>query len=267
VLLGTARNSNKGGIVMRGFFAKKDCDFCDDKIGLLGNRKLKDGNMCKNCARQLSPFFSERRQSTVSEIQEQLKYRKENKMMVGKLNITRTLGGGVTAIHLDEKSGKFIVTSARNWQETNPDVIDLKQVQGCELKISESKHELFTKDSEGKRVSYSPPRYEYEFDFYLIIQVNSPWFDEIRFKVNGSAIERYGSAQYMETEQQANEIKAILTQTELAQNGTPIIPKTEKPSLSSICSVCSAPVTPTSKGTCEYCGAPLEQNEYSHENA
>ena len=223
--------------------------------------------MWRKFSHKLSPFFSERRKSTISEIQEQLKYREENKEAVGRLNITRTLGGGVTAIHLDEHAGKFIVTSARNWQEANPDVLDLSQVAGCELKTTETRNELFTKDGEGKRVSYSPPRHEYEFDFYLIIQVNSPWFDEIRFKVNGSAIERYGSAQYMETEQQANEIKAILTQTELAQNGTPIIPKTEKPSLSSICSVCSAPVTPTSKGTCEYCGAPLEQYEYSHENA
>ena len=27
-------------------FGKKYCDICGDKIGLLGNRKLDDGNMC-----------------------------------------------------------------------------------------------------------------------------------------------------------------------------------------------------------------------------
>ena len=34
-----------------GLFDKKNCDICGEKIGLLGNRKLDDGNLCKNCAR------------------------------------------------------------------------------------------------------------------------------------------------------------------------------------------------------------------------
>lgn len=52
-----------------GLFDKKYCDICGEKIGLLGNRKLEDGNLCKDCARKLSPFFSERRSSTVEEHQ------------------------------------------------------------------------------------------------------------------------------------------------------------------------------------------------------
>ncbi len=30
-----------------GLFSKKYCDVCGEKIGLLGNRKLEDGNLCK----------------------------------------------------------------------------------------------------------------------------------------------------------------------------------------------------------------------------
>ena len=47
-----------------GLFDKKYCDICGEKIGMLGNRKLEDGNLCKNCARKLSPWFSDRRNST-----------------------------------------------------------------------------------------------------------------------------------------------------------------------------------------------------------
>ena len=47
-----------------GLFDKKYCDFCGNKIGLLGNRKFEDGNMCKDCAAKLSPWFDERRHST-----------------------------------------------------------------------------------------------------------------------------------------------------------------------------------------------------------
>ena len=43
-----------------GLFDKKICDICGEKIGLLGNRKLDDGNLCKDCAKKLSPWFEER---------------------------------------------------------------------------------------------------------------------------------------------------------------------------------------------------------------
>ena len=62
-----------------GLFDKKFCDICGEKIGLLGNRKLEDGNMCKNCAKKLSPWFDERRHSTIEEIKKQLEYREKTK--------------------------------------------------------------------------------------------------------------------------------------------------------------------------------------------
>ena len=65
-----------------GLFDKKNCDICGDKIGLLGNRKLDNGNLCKNCAGKLSPWFEERRHSTVEDIKRQLAYREENKNAV-----------------------------------------------------------------------------------------------------------------------------------------------------------------------------------------
>ena len=55
-----------------GLFDKKICDICGEKIGLLGNRKLDDGNLCKDCAKKLSPWFEERRHSTVEDIKRQL---------------------------------------------------------------------------------------------------------------------------------------------------------------------------------------------------
>ena len=59
-------------------FDKKECSVCGGEIGLLGNRKLEDGNLCKECAKKLSPWFDDRRHSTVEQIESQLKYREEN---------------------------------------------------------------------------------------------------------------------------------------------------------------------------------------------
>ncbi|MBQ2231826.1 MAG: DUF4428 domain-containing protein, partial [Erysipelotrichaceae bacterium] len=48
-----------------GLFDKKYCDICGKEIGLLGNRKLEDGNMCKNCAAKLSHWFTGRKRTSV----------------------------------------------------------------------------------------------------------------------------------------------------------------------------------------------------------
>ena len=43
-------------------------------------------------------------------------------------------------------------------------------------------------DADGKEVSYVPPRYEYSYDFDIIISVNHPYFDEMRFRLNDSSV-------------------------------------------------------------------------------
>ena len=170
-----------------GLFDKKSCNICGDKIGLLGNRKLEDGNLCKNCAKQLSPFFSERRRSTVADIKDQLAYREANKAAVAAFRVTRTLGMG-TKVLLDEDAGRFIVSSSRRWQEDNPDVLDFSQVTGCNTDIRETRQEITLRDKDGNEKSYNPPRYEHDYDFWITIHVNHPYFDEIRFRLNSGSI-------------------------------------------------------------------------------
>ena len=89
-------------------FEKKECAICGGEIGLLGNRKLEDGNMCKACAAKLSPWFDERRHSTVAQIEEQLEYRESNKENVAAFRTTLSLGETAKVL-LDEYVGRFIV--------------------------------------------------------------------------------------------------------------------------------------------------------------
>lgn len=169
-------------------FKKKECSICGGEIGLLGNRKLEDGNMCKTCASKLSPWFSDRRSSTVAEINEQLAYREENQSKVAAFHTTRTLGENPKVL-LDEDAGKFMVTSARNLAEANPDVLDFADVTGCDLDIDEDKTEIQYKDKDGNRQSFNPKHYAYSYDFYIVIHVNNPYFNEIRFKLNHSRVD------------------------------------------------------------------------------
>ena len=83
-----------------GLFDKKVCDICGEKIGLLGNRKLDDGNLCKDCAKKLSPWFEERRHSTVEDIKKQLAYREQNKEAVRNFRVTRDLKQTIITMYL-----------------------------------------------------------------------------------------------------------------------------------------------------------------------
>ena len=169
-------------------FEKKECDICGGEIGLLGNRKLEDGNLCKECARKLSPWFDDRRHSTVEQIRDQLEYREANKEKVANFRVTRTLGEN-TKVLLDEDACLFMVTSARNLKEANPDVLAFSDVTGCNLDIDESEQEIMREGKDGQRESYNPPRFKYYYDFKIVIQVRNPYFDDITFKLNNSRVE------------------------------------------------------------------------------
>ena len=233
-----------------GLFDKKFCDICGAKIGLLGNRKLDDGNMCKDCAALLSPFTTDRRRTTVADIKEHLAYREANKAEVAAFNVTRTIGNR-TRVLLDEDSGKFIVTSANRWQAENPDVMRFSQVTGCQTEIRESRTELRTTDKDGKSVSYVPPRYDVDYDFYVKIHVNSPYFSLIEFRLNGSRVDVRGSVEYREYEAQAREIKEALTAVRQEARAT-AAPKTAR-----VCPYCGATTVPDAAGRCEFCGGAI----------
>ena len=200
-----------------GLFDKKFCDVCGEKIGLLGNRKLDDGNLCKDCAAKLSPFFSGRRRATVEDIKAQLAYREENRRALGSFRPTRTFGDR-KKVYIDDAAGKFIVTSRTNWQETNPDIIALSQITAVNTDIKEHKDELFRETSDGKRMSYSPPRYEYSYEFDVEILVNSPWFGSIEWELSdGNRPESRYTDAYREYERQLYELKNAL----LGMGGSP----------------------------------------------
>lgn len=171
-----------------GLFDKKFCDVCGAKIGLLGNRKLEDGNLCKECAGKLSPWFSERRHSTVQSIKEQLAYRENNRAAANAFQTTRIFGEGSQQLFIDENARKFAVCYKKNMPSGNPDIIDLSAILSTMPDSREYKRELRMKDSTGKEVSYNPPRYEYSYDFYFKITVNHPYIDEISFQLNNSRV-------------------------------------------------------------------------------
>ena len=273
-------------------FDKKECSVCGGEIGLLGTRKLEDGNLCKECAAKLSPWFSDRRQSPVAEIQEQLAYRETNQAKVSSFRTTRTLGER-TKVLLDEDAGLFMVTSARNWEEANPDVLSFSDVTGCKLDIDERRTEIEYRDKDGERQSFNPKRYAYSYDFYIVINVNNPYFSEIRFQLNSSSVDNdeetlldgpnamrrprgglrakaggmgggsltsnaeevRSSVEYRQYEEMGCEIRDALLQ--VRQQAREEAAAAASPKAAVTCPYCGATTTPDASGCCEFCGGAI----------
>lgn len=253
-----------------GLFDKKYCSVCGEKIGLFGNRKLEDGNLCKYCAKKLSYWFDDRRHSTVDEIKAQLAYREENQQRVNNFNITRTFGRGVLIV-LDEDKRQFAVVRTKNMRDENPDILDYSQVTGCDLDIDEDRSEEKRETPDGKEVSYNPPRYTWSYDFRMTIRVNHPYFDDMRFNLNNSTVHiepDYSGGRmmgpsfnprnhpdYKEYVDMGNEIKKILMQIRQETRDSVVVANAPKTPV--VCPTCSATTVPDERGCCEYCGRPI----------
>ena len=271
-----------------GLFDKKFCDICGEKIGVLGNRKLEDGNCCKDCAKKLSPWFSERRKSTIEDIKAQLADREANMAKVTSFNVTRTIGTG-TKVLVDEGAAKFLVTSSKKWQTENPDVIDLSQVTGCNLKVDERRVNRSERTPDGRTIYHE----EYEYDFYMIINVNAKWFDEIKFRLNSGSVKvpqpvgRGGGGgvlniiigdalsgsfgnniAFRQYENAAEEIRAALLGNRAPVQATPqgigqgspqgnIPVSMPAPKVPQPCPQCGATIMPDANGHCEFCGGTI----------
>ena len=264
-----------------GLFEKKTCDVCGEKIRLLGSRKLEDGNLCKTCEGKLSPWFTGRRKATVEDIRAQLRDREANRERLGAFTPTRTLGEG-NRLLLDDEKGEFVVCINGHDLSDNPDVLNLSQVTDCQVDVERSRTEETTRDSEGKTVSYDPPRFTYSYRFLLTIVLDHPWFDEIRFQVNrhtvkiqtgmpietpglifSSLIKRYTpdvpdtdhSSEYQAAQALAEEMRRALLRLDVRE--AQAAPAPEDVISPVACPDCTAVSLPDENGCCPYCGRKL----------
>jgi len=148
--------------------------------------------------------------------------------------------------------------------------MDFSQVTGCNVEVQESSREIKRKTSDGKEISFVPPKFSYSFTFYIVIHVNSPWFNEIKFPLSKSVeVEQTGarsvatgtadigrrSGEYRQAEALGNEIKTALTQVRKGVRAS--VAEANKPKVAQICPSCNATCIPDANGCCEYCGGAM----------
>lgn len=194
-----------------GLFSKKNCCLCGEKIGLLGGLKLKDGDLCKDCKKKLSPFFDDGKESTVEDIKKQIAAREENYRQLDNLQINK-IYGEFGVILIDETNKKFVVVadtsdglfkspkvvkSIEDVKDKNPDIIDFKDVEDVEIKIVETSREE-KQTINGEQVSYDPKHYTYMINFDVIIKLNHPYIRLMRISLKSGTIQIYNEGKRLQ---------------------------------------------------------------------
>ena len=92
-------------------------------------------------------------------------------------------------LYIDDDAQKFLITQTGHLEEENPDVVGLEQITGANLYVKDRRDEILKQTQDGTRESYQPPRYRYYYDFYIVIRVRHPYFDEMRMRLNNFTVE------------------------------------------------------------------------------
>lgn len=269
-------------------FKKKDCEICGKEVGLFGYKKLEDGEICKDCVKLLSPWFDDRRHSTVEQIKQQLSYREENRAALNAFRPTVAYGERYTlrAEIVNGVPTRFVIERGDNYKEENADIVNFKDVTSFHIDVQEHNREIKCRNSQGEEVSYRPPRYEYSYDFYAEINVNHPYFNEMRFQVNrdtlnletvdrrpGLGVMRTGFdptlyPEYRQIRSKCDELEELFRagMQGMVLNGAPVQQQYGAPVqqqyVAPVQPVPAAPQAPAGPKFCPNCGAPSDGGKF-----
>ena len=113
-----------------GLFDKKFCDICGDKVNLLTQKKLSDGQLCSDCKQKLGSFTSGWKQRTVQDVKAHLEQREQNKQKYQQFNCTAAAGGRNSTLQADFNHRWFIFAiDNRDFRSGNPQVFEFSQLQ------------------------------------------------------------------------------------------------------------------------------------------
>ena len=251
-------------------FKKKDCEICGKEVGMFGYKKLEDGEICKDCVKLLSPWFDDRRHSTVDQIKAQLAYREENRKQLAAFRPTVDFGERYT-LRAEVVNGvptRFVVAKTDDYLEENADLISFKDVTAFSIDVDQDEEELKYTNDKDEEVSYNPPRYEYRYDFSAKIHIDHPYFTEISFELNREtlALETVASRlgmfrtgfdpnlypEYRQYRQMCDDLEALFR---AGMSGAPLNAPDAAPQP-------AAPEVPAGPKFCPNCGAPAEGGKF-----
>ena len=147
-------------------FTEEECSICGKKLTQFGNKKLKDGILCRTCAKISSRWLSDEdyENRSVEDMQKHLQYRKANLEKLNSFKTDKSVEGKFNLL-IDRNKKQFLLSKRLDYIKENPDLIPFDDIE--EISIIEENYF----DDEGK-------------DIFFEIKLNNDEINKIRFRIN-----------------------------------------------------------------------------------
>ena len=118
---------------------EKTCSLCGKPLSKYGNRKIKDGVLCRNCIKAASPWLTEEAYEKLSldDYRKHLEYRELNKEKLKAFEAAKSIAGKYS-LYLDEKNQQFLISKRKDYKKENADVMSLDDIR--EITIYEERY-------------------------------------------------------------------------------------------------------------------------------
>ena len=116
------------------------CSICGGLLTQFGSRNIKDGIVCRYCAKKASPWLTDEDYLSrdVKAFKKHLEYREKNQKKVDAFEPERTIEGKYS-LYLDRDNGEFVISKRKDYKKDNADVLLYKDIK--ELTIFEERDE------------------------------------------------------------------------------------------------------------------------------
>lgn len=120
-------------------FLDETCSLCGRQLTKYGNKKLKDGTLCRICAKVSSPWLSDEdfSRKTVEDMRKHIIYRGQNLAKLDTFVCSKVVEGKYS-LYLDEENRQLYFAKKKDVKRENPDIIPFDDVE--EISIVEEKY-------------------------------------------------------------------------------------------------------------------------------
>ena len=142
------------------------CSVCNEELTNYGSKQLKDGILCRNCAKLASSWLEDDDYllKSVKDMKKHLKYREDNLKKLEGFKPSREVDGKYS-LYIDDDNKQFIISKKKDFVKDNADVIDLKDID--EMSVYEQQY--LKEDG---------------VDIFFEAKLNNPELNKVHFRVN-----------------------------------------------------------------------------------
>ncbi|MBE6126139.1 MAG: DUF4428 domain-containing protein [Erysipelotrichaceae bacterium] len=174
-------------ILLRENGLQENCSVCGNKLTRFGSKVLKDGMLCRNCAKLASEWLEDAdfAEMTVEQIREHLAYRQENREKLAEFKGSKVVDGKYS-LFIDDESKDFLISKRSDYVQDNADLLNINEIR--KVRIVERKY--LNKDGS---------------DVCVQLLLRHPQFSSLKFQVNEFGCLNRDSEEYQQALKQAYE--------------------------------------------------------------